>query len=284
MPLLVIFALAIALGAIVFAFQNANAVTINLIVWHFEESLAIVLLVTLSLGVIIGLLLSIPALVKRGWKSSGQKKQITNLESRLYEQSRTISREKRDYESLSKSNQELLKALSLNDPLTDLLSTASLEQVMDYQLQKMREADEDDKYNSVCVLYLYFEPVKAEASTSGQVFENYLIKSCAETLKDHVIPRSLLYYDGRKGFICLTPGLSSQKASEYGEFLTNLFQEFPIKKSDDSIIALKTSGGGVIAYPTDTINSRSLLQKAKQTQEQVRQKSRNRFLLVPVTD
>ena len=284
MPLLVIFALAIALGAIVFAFQNANAVTINLIVWHFEESLAIVLLVTLSLGVIIGLLLSIPALVRRGWKSSGQKKQITNLESRLYEQSRTISQEQREYKSLSKSTQELLEALSLTDPLTDLLNSASLEQVMDYQLQKMREADEDDKYNSVCVLSLYVEPAKVEPSTSGQAFENHLVKSCAETLKEHIIPRSLLYYDGKKEFICLTPGLSSQKASDYGEFLTDLFKEFPVRKSDGSVVAIKTSVGGVIAYPTDTINSRSLLQKAKQTQEQVRQRGRNRFLLVQVTD
>ena len=66
----VIFGLVIAIAAILFAFQNSAIVAINFGIWQFKESLAIVLLMTLRLGIIISLLLSIPTLIKRGWKSS----------------------------------------------------------------------------------------------------------------------------------------------------------------------------------------------------------------------
>lgn len=70
MPILVIFALIISLIAILFALQNSYTIPVSFLVWQFDGSLALVLLLTLALGVVIGLLVSIPTILKRGWKSS----------------------------------------------------------------------------------------------------------------------------------------------------------------------------------------------------------------------
>ena len=74
MVFLVIVGLIIAVAAILFAFQNATVVTISLGVWQFKQSLAIILLATLGLGIIISLLLSVPTIIKRGWQTSRQRK------------------------------------------------------------------------------------------------------------------------------------------------------------------------------------------------------------------
>lgn len=46
----VIAGLVMALGAILFAFPNSTVVTISFGVWQFQQSLAIVLLITLKLA------------------------------------------------------------------------------------------------------------------------------------------------------------------------------------------------------------------------------------------
>ena len=103
----VIFGLIIAIAAILFAFQNSAIVAIKFGIWEFQESLAIVLLITLGLGIIISLLLSIPTLVKRGWKSSNQNKKITDLEYKLQSRSEQISRQEKISEILQNNIQEL---------------------------------------------------------------------------------------------------------------------------------------------------------------------------------
>ena len=76
MTFVVILGVIIAILAILFAFQNATIIAISLGAWKFEESLAIVLLITLGLGIIISLLLSIPTIIKRGWINSRQQKKL----------------------------------------------------------------------------------------------------------------------------------------------------------------------------------------------------------------
>ena len=75
MIFIVILGVVIAIVAILFAFQNSAVVILTLGIWQFEQSLAIVLLITLGLGVIISLLLSIPTIIKRGWQTSARKRE-----------------------------------------------------------------------------------------------------------------------------------------------------------------------------------------------------------------
>ncbi|MDP6776078.1 MAG: LapA family protein [Candidatus Latescibacteria bacterium] len=65
MQIYLIIALVVAILSVVFAVQNTAPVTVSLLGWKFESSLALVLLVTFALGVVTSLLVSIPAMVKR---------------------------------------------------------------------------------------------------------------------------------------------------------------------------------------------------------------------------
>jgi putative membrane protein len=79
----VVVALLIAIVALVFALQNAIPVTVTLLAWKVESSLALLLLITLTLGVLLGISISMPAILRRSRAISRQKAKITELEGSL---------------------------------------------------------------------------------------------------------------------------------------------------------------------------------------------------------
>jgi len=58
-------ALGLAVLTVIFALQNAIPVNVTFLVWEFEGSLALVLMLTFALGASVSSLLSIPAIVRR---------------------------------------------------------------------------------------------------------------------------------------------------------------------------------------------------------------------------
>jgi len=89
--ILLILALAIAIIAVIFALQNTAAVTVSFFVWQFHESLALVLLLTVILGVLIGTLTILPGSIRSKWRLSSQRKKIDLLEKLL--QTEKVQRE-----------------------------------------------------------------------------------------------------------------------------------------------------------------------------------------------
>ncbi|GAB4116034.1 MAG: hypothetical protein Kow00103_11360 [Candidatus Caldatribacteriota bacterium] len=85
MQLQLIIAIVVAILAVVFALQNAIPITVSFIIWNFKSSLALVLLITLALGILMSLLVSIPSMIKRKRIISNQKKKIQELEKNLQE-------------------------------------------------------------------------------------------------------------------------------------------------------------------------------------------------------
>jgi uncharacterized integral membrane protein len=85
MQLLLIVALGLAILSVIFALQNPIPVGVTFLFWKFERSLALVLISTFALGVLVSLLISIPAIVKRRSTISNQTKKITELENRSRE-------------------------------------------------------------------------------------------------------------------------------------------------------------------------------------------------------
>jgi len=84
MPTLyLIVALLIAVLAVIFALQNSMLVTISFFSWTITGSLSLVLLATLAIGVLIGLLVLAPNLLKKTFKSSSQRKRIDALENEV---------------------------------------------------------------------------------------------------------------------------------------------------------------------------------------------------------
>jgi putative membrane protein len=83
MQLLTIFAMLAAAGGVLFALQNHETVAVSLFVWHFEASLAIVVLLALALGGLAVALVSTPSTLRRQWVINRQQKRIEELELRV---------------------------------------------------------------------------------------------------------------------------------------------------------------------------------------------------------
>lgn len=83
MVLFLVVTLLIAILAVIFALQNPSPVTVTFLTWKFESSLALVLLLTFALGVALGLVTLISALIRRSLIISSQKKKIAQLEKSL---------------------------------------------------------------------------------------------------------------------------------------------------------------------------------------------------------
>ncbi len=79
MQLQLIVVIVVAILAVVFALQNAVPITVSFLTWRFESSLALVLLITLALGILMSLLVSVPSMIKRRKMISSQQKEIQEL-------------------------------------------------------------------------------------------------------------------------------------------------------------------------------------------------------------
>mgnify|MGYP000848162038 FL=1 len=81
MQLFVILATLIGIGSVLFALQNNVAVTVSLLAWQFESSLAMVLLLAFAVGGLAVALVSTPSTLKRQWANRRQGKRIHELET-----------------------------------------------------------------------------------------------------------------------------------------------------------------------------------------------------------
>ena len=60
------------LGAVtvIFALQNTTSISVVFLSWKFEGSLALILLVTMAVGIVVALLMSLPELIKKSFQIS----------------------------------------------------------------------------------------------------------------------------------------------------------------------------------------------------------------------
>ena len=78
-----IIAVAVAIIAMVFALQNDSLVSVRFIFWDLPNAnLAMVIVLTLMLGMVIGLLFMAPGIYRRNQVISAQKKRILEIESK----------------------------------------------------------------------------------------------------------------------------------------------------------------------------------------------------------
>jgi uncharacterized integral membrane protein len=91
MQLLVIFGILVALGGLVFALQNNVPVTVTFLVWRFDSSLAMVLLLALGIGAVIVALVSTPAALRSQWTIARMRREITSLKASRDELERRVA-------------------------------------------------------------------------------------------------------------------------------------------------------------------------------------------------
>ena len=83
MAYILILVVIIAILAVIFALQNADPIIVSFLFFEIQSSLALVLLITLAIGILLGLGVSIPRMFKLQRNISGHKKEILDLEDRL---------------------------------------------------------------------------------------------------------------------------------------------------------------------------------------------------------
>lgn len=80
MRILFAVALILALLVTVFAVQNNRPITISFLFWSIEGALALVLMITLVLGIAIGVLLMTPGSVRSRLQAGGLQRAVRSLE------------------------------------------------------------------------------------------------------------------------------------------------------------------------------------------------------------
>ena len=95
MQVLLILGIVFAIGAVFFALQNSIPVTVVFAFWHYDSSLAVVLLVALGLGALIAGLVSTPSVIKGQWAGARLRRQVASLE----DVSASLERRVRELES-----------------------------------------------------------------------------------------------------------------------------------------------------------------------------------------
>lgn len=83
MRIYLILALILAIIVTIFAVQNSKAVDVSFLTFELTGSLALVLLITLAVGIIIGILVSAPAALRRRREIGGLKKNVRKMEKDL---------------------------------------------------------------------------------------------------------------------------------------------------------------------------------------------------------
>ena len=90
--LTLILALVFAILAVIFASQNSDLVTISFYGFSVEGSLAVVILVSLAIGVIVGALIMAPGAIKRTLELRTHRRKMGGLEKSLEEQKDKIAK------------------------------------------------------------------------------------------------------------------------------------------------------------------------------------------------
>ncbi|MEL7051323.1 MAG: lipopolysaccharide assembly protein LapA domain-containing protein [Cyanobacteria bacterium J06588_5] len=270
MPILIVAAIVIAFIAIAFALQNNTPVEVHLLVQQFEMSLALLLLTTLAIGVVVGLLVLLPSMIKGGWRTSRAKRQAESLEAQLAERERALNSQGQNVDRLRQSNQNLLQALGVIDSNTGLISSKVLPQTLAALIKQMKLQPGNEQFDSIGLLVVEAhrkEPLGEVATTDRQ--NTLLDEAIAAVIRKNVTLDTWLYCDSSADegaeFMCVLTGLDKSGLRQYGETLEAALTKEPLTLSDDSVVAVEAKVGGAVADRTHPTNQeRLIIDKAHQ--------------------
>ena len=265
MVLLIIVGLIMAIFAVLFALQNAMTVSINFGIWQLEQSLAIILLGTLGLGIIISTMLSLPTILQRGWQNSQQRQKLESLQQQLKASNQEVLSQERYALAKAASLKEVLTALALVEEVTAVLTKETTIALTKHLLQQLVSQNPD--YRSLVIMLVAIEPSKSNRSFADLGNENAVYKAIAKRLTEAISPDGWLGITERKRFIALTLNLKGQEVSEYAAYLQKSVTASPLQKADGVLLPLKMTVGGIVIEPTDSADSRQVLKQAEQNLE-----------------
>ena len=86
-----IIGLLIGAAVVLFILQNIIPVTVTFLVWQFSGTIAVLALLAVIAGVLIGLLLALPAILNKEFKNSSLKKHNKKLQDDLEEHKKLLT-------------------------------------------------------------------------------------------------------------------------------------------------------------------------------------------------
>ncbi|OAG27962.1 LapA family protein [Thermodesulfatator autotrophicus] len=89
MEIYLILAAVLGIFIAVFAIQNAAPVTVKFLVWQFESSLAVLIILAMLAGMLLVFLISLPGRLKRRKELFDKQRKIRELEKKLAELTQT---------------------------------------------------------------------------------------------------------------------------------------------------------------------------------------------------
>ena len=272
MRLFVIFALVIAFLAILFALQNINLVTIQFFIWEYRQYLALVLLGTLAIGIVIGLLVSFPAIIRRNNNAARIQKQADTLTGLLQEKEEAVSKESRKTEAIKQNYEDLIKSLGLIEPVTGLLRNDLLHRVIATYVKLFLSESGEAQGQSLSVLIFKVQP-----RASGDYRPEDLFAAVARLLQRHTLASTWFYSDGKGVFTTILPGLDMKAATHYGEELQASILDNLLTMPTGQILEADVSVGGAISNPKAAVDAHKLVATAETALEQALERGRNRL-------
>lgn len=278
MRLYVVSALVIAFLAILFALQNTNLATIQLFIWEYRQSLALILLGTLAIGVIVGLLVSVPAIIRRNIRISHLQTERESLLQQVNEQTQLSQSESQKIIAVRQDYEKKLRHLGVLNPSTTLIRQDLLPQtITTYLRQAHHPANEVQSTAHLSVLMLKVLPMLDDASVMPDLWA-----AVAAILQQRATPNAWLYSDEQGRFTAVMSGLDAKAVTQHGEAWQAAILENPPVSPTGQAMEFDVSVGGAIADLARLTDSHQLIQTAEAALDQALQRGRNRVKILSV--
>ncbi len=124
MQIFLFFALFIALMAVVFALQNSAPVQVSFLLWRFDSSLALVLLVALLSGALMSFFVSLPSNVRARWTIRQQRKKMNEMETNLADLKAQLAEVQKQIEGAHGAASEITASPIVEPPVEDAAAEA----------------------------------------------------------------------------------------------------------------------------------------------------------------
>jgi two-component system, cell cycle response regulator len=176
----------------------------------------------------------------------------------------------RTHRELVRTN-DILSAIALSDPLTELNNRRALDWELPRQVQNARTRKEP-----LSLMMLDVDYFKVINDTYGHPAGDRVLKLIASRLRHNLRFRDTLFRYGGEEFVILLSATDQQEARAVGQRLCSLVSEQPFTIQDDLDLTITISGGTTSLEPEDDPKGMSFLKRADKNLLRAKASGRNR--------
>ncbi|HEY9654624.1 MAG TPA: GGDEF domain-containing protein, partial [Crinalium sp.] len=178
----------------------------------------------------------------------------------------------KNHRELMRTN-DILSAIALSDPLTELNNRRALDWELPRQVQNSRSRSEQ-----MSVLMLDVDFFKNINDTYGHPIGDRALQLISGRLRHNLRFRDTLFRYGGEEFVILLSGTDAQEALLVGRRLCRLIGDQPFAVDDDLNLEMTISAGVASLNDNDDSKGASLLQRADQNLLKAKAAGRNRVI------